>query len=229
MKHEELLAKYARKRTDIVARLAHFEAVGRKGGRTLFEELCFCLLTPQSKARSCDEAICELKEKRLLFSADAATIAKVLSTKTRFHNNKAKYLVEARDKFCPNNFATLSHATFSGTERHAREYFLREVKGLGLKEASHYLRNVGRGSTLAILDRHILKNLVKCGAIDVRRYERRAIGAGANSIEKVPASLTGKRYLEIEREMEKFCKKTGVPLAHLDLLFWAEETGEIFK
>ena len=34
MKHEELLAKYARKRTDIVARLAHFEAVGRKGGRS---------------------------------------------------------------------------------------------------------------------------------------------------------------------------------------------------
>ena len=100
----------------------------------------------------------------------------------------------------------------AGSERHAREYFLKNVKGLGLKEASHYLRNVGHGKTLAILDRHILKNLVKCGAI-----------------EHVPASLTEKRYFEIEREMENFCKKTGIPLAHLDLLFWAEETGEIFK
>lgn len=212
MKHEELLAKYARSRRDIAARLAHFEAAGKKGGRALFEELCFCLLTPQSKARSCDAAIRELKEKTLLFEGDVAAIARVLSAKTRFHNNKAKYLVEARGKFEADDFALLTHATFSGTERHAREYFLREVKGLGLKEASHYLRNVGRGSQLAILDRHILKNLVKCGAI-----------------EKVPASLTEKRYLEIEKGMEKFCARTGIPLSHLDLLFWAEETGEIFK
>ena len=212
MKHEELLAKYARSRRDIGARLAHFEQVGKKGGRRLFEELCFCLLTPQSKARSCDEAIRELKENNLLFSGDAASIANVLAKKTRFHNNKARYLVEAREKFSADDFALLAHATFSGTERHAREYFLREVNGLGLKEASHYLRNVGRGSTLAILDRHILKNLVKCGAI-----------AG------VPASLTEKRYLEIERSMEKFCRRTGIPLSRLDLLFWSEETGEIFK
>ena len=212
MKDEELLAKYARSRRDIAARLSHFESVGKKGGRALFEELCFCLLTPQSKARSCDAAISELKEKKLLFSGNAAAIAKVLSTKTRFHNNKAKYLVEAREKFLGNDFALLSHITFSGTERNAREYFLKEVKGLGMKEASHYLRNVGRGSTLAILDRHILKNLVKCGAIG-----------------KVPASLTEKRYLEIEREMGKFCARTCIPLAHMDLLFWAEETGEIFK
>ena len=212
MKHEELLAKYARSRCNIEARLAHFESVGKKGGRTLFEELCFCLLTPQSKARSCDSAIQELKEKKMLFSGDAAAIARVLSTKTRFHNNKAKYLVEAREKFKANDFALLTHATFSGTERHARGYFLKNVKGLGLKEASHYLRNVGRGSTLAILDRHILKNLVKCGAML-----------------NVPASLTEKRYLEIERKMEKFCARAGIPLSHLDLLFWAEETGEIFK
>jgi N-glycosylase/DNA lyase len=212
MKHEELLAKYARQRRDIEARLLHFEKVGKKGGRVLFEELCFCLLTPQSKARSCDEAIHELKEKKLLFEGDVVAIAKVLSKKTRFHNNKAGYLVEAREKFSANNFALLSHATFSGTERHTREYFLKNVKGLGLKEASHYLRNVGRGKTLAILDRHILKNLVKCCAIA-----------------HVPASLTEKRYLEIEKKMKKFCARTGIPLAHLDLLFWAEETGEIFK
>jgi len=212
MKHEELLAKYARSRQDIAARLQHFEEVGKKGGRALFEELCFCLLTPQSKARSCDDAIRILKEKKLLFSGDAAAIAKVLSTKTRFHNNKARYLLEAREKFSEDDFALLARATFSGSERQARDYFLREVKGLGLKEASHYLRNVGRGSTLAILDRHIMKNLVKCKAIP-----------------RVPTSLTEKRYIEIEKHMEKFCAKVGIPLAHLDLLFWAEETGEIFK
>ncbi|MFA6214193.1 MAG: N-glycosylase/DNA lyase [Candidatus Micrarchaeia archaeon] len=212
MKREELLARYARQRREIEARLAHFEAVGRKGGRRLFEELCFCLLTPQSKARSCDAAIHELKEKKLLLDGDAAAIARVLSTKTRFHNNKAGYLVEAREKFEEDGFALLSHATFSGSERHARGYFLKNVKGLGLKEASHYLRNVGRGKSLAILDRHIMKNLVECGAV-----------------KKLPKTLTGKRYLQMEKEMEKFCARAGIPMQHLDLLFWSEETGEIFK
>ncbi|MFA6328057.1 MAG: N-glycosylase/DNA lyase [Candidatus Micrarchaeia archaeon] len=212
MKHEELLAKYARKRREIAARLAQFGQAGKQGGRALFEELCFCLLTPQSKARSCDSAIQELKEKNLLFGGDAAAIARVLAGKTRFHNNKARYIVEARGKFMADGFALLEHATFSGSERGAREYFLHEVNGLGMKEASHYLRNVGRGKTLAILDRHILRNLERYGAIT-----------------RAPASLAGKRYLEIEREMEKFCAQTGIPLAHLDLLFWSEETGEIFK
>ncbi len=34
---------------------------------------------------------------------------------------------------------------------------------------------------------------------------------------------------ENERKMEKFSSQVGIPLAHLDFLFWAEEAGEIFK
>ena len=213
MKQEGPLAeKYAKRKAKIEARLLHFEKVGRMGGKRLFEELFFCLLTPQSKARSCNRAVGELRERKLLLDGSAKEIAALLASRTRFHNNKAGYIVEAREKFGKNGFALLAHATFSGTERHARDFFVKQVKGLGMKEASHYLRNVGRGKTLAILDRHILKNLAKQGAI-----------------EGVPKTLSAKRYLEIERRMEEFCAKAGIPLAHLDLLFWAEETEEIFK
>ena len=38
--------------------------------------------------------------------------------------------------------------------------------GLGYKEASHFLRNIGLSEDIPILDRHILKNLVLLGAID---------------------------------------------------------------
>jgi N-glycosylase/DNA lyase len=212
MNENELLAKYRARKREIAARLARFEAVGRGSGRALFEELAFCLLTPQSKALSCDAAIRELKDGGLLYSGSVGEIAHVLAKRTRFHNNKAKYIMEARQLFGADGFAALKKATFGGSEHAAREYFLKNVKGLGLKEASHYLRNVGRGSTLAILDRHIMKNLVEC----------RAIG-------RLPKSLTRKKYLGIEEKMAEYCKKTGVPLAHLDLLFWAEETGQIFK
>jgi N-glycosylase/DNA lyase len=209
---QSLLEKYSKKKDAIAARLAHFESVGKKGGRALFEELSFCILTPQSRAKSCDAAISELKKKGLLFDGSAPEIAAVLAKRTRFHNNKAKYLVEARKRFAMDDFKSLEKITFALSEREAQARLEREVKGFGPKEAAHYLRNVGRGSSVAILDRHILKNLVRYGAIG-----------------ELPKSLTRKRYFEIERKMEKFCRKTGIPMSHLDLLFWAEETGEIFK
>lgn len=207
-----LKSKHRKMRKEIEARLLHFEKVGRSAPRVLFEELSFCILTPQSKAFSCDEAIRELKGSGLLLGGNAGQIAKVLSKKTRFHNNKAKYLVEARGKFSEGGFRRLASLTFEGNEREARAALLGEVRGIGWKEASHYLRNVGRGKSIAILDRHILRNLAR----------HKAIAA-------VPTSLTPKKYLEIEEAMEKFCRKAGIPMAHLDLLFWAEETGRIFK
>ncbi len=208
---KELLQKYSKRKAEIERRLLHFESIGRKGGAVLFEELAFCILTPQSKAFSCDEAIRELKEKGLLHNGSVAQIRAVLAKKTRFHNKKAEYLVLAREKFRPNGFGMLEQITQLPEEKDARDAILKEVKGIGWKEAGHYLRNVGRGKTVAILDRHILKNLALHGAISM------------------PKSLTKRRYLEIEKKMEKFCQKLGIPMRHLDLLFWAEETGKVFK
>ena len=207
-----LLVKYKARKHEIRERLLHFKKIGMSSNSVLFEELAFCILTPQSKAFSCDQAIRELKERNLLFEGDMPSIRNVLARKTRFHNKKAEYLAGARNKFEANDFALLKKITFEGSESHARALLLKEVKGIGWKEASHYLRNVGRGETVAILDRHILKNLVKYGAI-------RAL----------PKSLTPKKYLQIEKRMTSFCKKTGIPMPHLDLLFWAEETGKVFK
>jgi N-glycosylase/DNA lyase len=85
------------------------------------------------------------------------------------------------------------------------------VKGLGYKESSHFLRNIGYRN-LAILDRHILKNLEKFGAIRT-----------------IPKSLTRKQYLKLEKQFHRFADAVGIPLDELDLLFWSLETGEILK
>jgi N-glycosylase/DNA lyase len=209
---EGLRAKYSRRRGEIRQRLLHFKRVGASEPKILFEELAFCILTPQSKALSCDSAIRELAGQGLLFSGQADEIAAVLAKKTRFHNNKARYLVGAREKFSADGFGCLEKITFEGDAKAARLALLKSVKGIGMKEASHYLRNVGRGENIAILDRHILKNLVKHGAIA-----------------RLPKSLTQKKYLEIEKLMSSFCRKARIPMGHLDLLFWAEETGHVFK
>jgi len=94
----------------------------------------------------------------------------------------------------------------------AREWLVRNVKGMGMKEASHFLRNIGLGENLAILDRHILKNLKKLGTID-----------------DIPSHLSISKYLEIEEKMREFSSRTNIPMSHLDLVLWCRETGEIFK
>ena len=201
----ELALEYKNKKGLIRKRLKEFREVGLGGAEDIFTELCFCILTPQSNARQCDKAIQELKKKRLLFKSPARAIRSVLKGKSRFHNKKAEYLVSARRSF---DGGVLS----GGNIFDARKKIVESVKGVGYKEASHFLRNIGLGKDIAILDRHILKNLKRYGAIDT-----------------VPSSISAKSYLNIEERARSFAKSMGMGLEELDLLFWSRETGEIFK
>ena len=208
-----LRSEYRERREAIMARLEDFRRVGQLSDERLFEEMCFCILAVQSKAHSADAAVRSIREADLLWSGRPRRIASVLRHVTRFHNHKAAYIVRARDRLFPNGQPQLRKALNEFSDgKEARQWLVDEVDGLGLKEASHFLRNVGRGEDLAILDRHILRNLVRHGVIG-----------------RVPTSLTPKRYLAIERRMERFSDELGIPLATLDLLFWSRETGEIFK
>jgi N-glycosylase/DNA lyase len=93
-----------------------------------------------------------------------------------------------------------------------REFLVKNIRGLGYKEASHFLRNIGHGKNFAILDRHILKNLKILGIIDV-----------------VPKSLARNHYLDIEDKMALFSNRIEIPLSHLDFVLWYKEAGIVFK
>ena len=205
MDYTELISDYKDKKDDIRRRLHDFREAGRGSAKDIFAELCFCILTPQSNARQCDKAIRELKKKGLLFTAPAGALTAVLKGKSRFHKKKADYLVAARRSF---NRSVLSGDNILDV----RKKMVETIKGIGYKEASHFLRNIGLGRDIAILDRHILKNLKRFGVI------------GA-----VPSSISVKSYLSMEKRARSFAKKIGVGLDELDLLFWSRETGEIFK
>ena len=157
----------------------------------------------------------ELERRGLLLSDNASNISTVLLfSHVRFHKNKAKYLIEARkrlfeEKGLEKAIEAAGHPTDCVL---LRNFLADEVLGLGMKEAGHFLRNTGLAQEVAILDRHILANLVSLGVI-----------------KRLPASLTRKRYLAIEKKMMEFSKKNDIPLAHLDLLMWSEQTGRIFK
>ncbi|MFH1367994.1 MAG: N-glycosylase/DNA lyase [Elusimicrobiota bacterium] len=197
----------------IVSRLADFRQLFESAREDrIFSELAFCLFTPQSKARHCWQAVQSLEQKGLLHKNVPGKIAAEIN-KVRFRNNKARYLVKARKQFLRGNKLNIKPLIKSfNSVFDAREWLARNVKGLGYKEASHFLRNIGLGRDLAILDRHILKNMKLLGVI-----------------REIPKTLTRNRYLEIESKLRKFSERTEIPLDHLDLLFWQRETGEIFK
>ena len=201
---EELQEIYIKIKDEIERKIEEFKENGKNDEKAIME-FVFCLLTPQSKAEKCWNAVLKLHEKNLIFNDSKEDILKELNG-VRFKNNKAGYIIEARKHF--NEIEKIKKME----SREAREWLVKNIKGYGYKEASHFLRNIGKGENLAILDRHILKNLKKLGII-----------------KEIPSSITKKRYIEIENRMKEFSKKIGIPMHHLDFVLWYKETGRIFK
>jgi N-glycosylase/DNA lyase len=173
-----------------------------------FYELIYCLLTPQSSAINAGRAVEQLKQAEQ--GGETVDPVQVLADPAhyiRFHNTKAKWVLEARRRF-PVIARELSNRS---TSHELREWLVNNVEGLGWKEASHFLRNIGH-QNLAILDRHILKNL-----------KRHAV------LRRLPKTLTKRRYLQIEQKYRLFAGVTGISMDELDLLFWSSETGKILK
>ena len=195
------------------ARIAEFKNIGLRGSEEeLFIELVFCLLTPQSGARRCGAALENLIKKGCLFEGCFDDICPELNI-VRFKNNKSRYILEARAAFIgPGGKSLRSMLDGRESVREKREWLVRTVKGMGYKEASHFLRNIGYGDDIAILDRHVLRNMVLLGLID-----------------GVPGSISGRRYHELEETLRRFSRRIGVPLGHLDFVLWYKETGDIFK
>ncbi len=207
---DDLIELYRQIKDEIQSRVREFQGFLKSADdRRIFKELVFCLFTPQSKAKACWEAVEFLDRNNLLWNANALEIAQGIRP-VRFRFNKSRYLILARQRFLSPEFSWKKYLT--GSPKQIRINLVKDVKGLGLKEASHFLRNIGIGLELAILDRHILKNLHRFGVI-----------------KGVPNSLTKSIYLEIEDKMMAFSEKTGIPMADLDLLFWYKQAGEVFK
>jgi len=208
---KSLLAEYCKRKSEIRRRLKEFSAVHKEGDDRVFEELCFCLMTANANALKCDEAIRDLRSSGLIRKGSFSQIWPKLRGRVRFHNNKARYICGARDLFTDGG--RIKVALDLKDVISARDWLVDNVKGLGYKEASHFLRNIGFGNDIAILDRHILKNLKRYGVIN-----------------EIPDSVGSRKiYTAIEDKMRKFSKDIKIPLPDLDLLFWSIQTGFVFK
>ncbi len=195
----------------IKQRLREFEELGKKGS-VLFDfkpflnlrikanlktELAFCISTANSSALS------GLKFQKLLERGFNDIEEKLKISGVRFYKRKSEYIKKALE-----NFNVVEKALrFDSVSARKR---LLEIKGLGFKEASHFLRNIGR-KDVAIIDRHILRWLLENLYID-----------------EVP-NLTPKMYLKIEKILRDIAEEKKLTIAELDLIIWSERTGMILK
>jgi len=206
---------YKKKRDEINKRLEQFRNIWQsKNEQAALQELIFCIFTPQSKATNCWNCVKKISKNKLLFSNNPDDLLQLPEINyVRFKNKKAIFAIEAKNKFIKDNkIVLLKFLTGFKNVLEMREYLVTNIKGYGYKEASHFLRNIGFANDVAILDRHILKNLKLMRVIKT-----------------IPKSLTKKKYLLIEEQMQRFSKKIKIPMAALDLILWYKETGFFFK
>ncbi len=188
----------------VTKRLSEFESFKNKSEDEWFSELCFCILTANAKQKT-GAAIQDQIQAHGFKTLSQDTLANLIKVnKHRFHNNKAKYIVNARV------FSNIKSLIKDKTELEARDFLVENIKGLGMKEASHFLRNTG-GQNLAILDRHILALLAEYKIIDK------------------PKTLTPQLYREIEKKFTELASTLRMSLAKLDLFLWYMKTGEVLK
>ena len=188
----------------IQKRIGEFKELNKKPSDELFKELCFCILTANFNAEKSIKIQNEIGE-CFLDNSEEDLAKKLKNLGHRYPNTRATYISESRK--CKES---LKEVIQFNDKKKLREWIVNNIKGLGYKEASHFLRNIGFDD-FAIIDFHIVDILVKHDLI------------------KRPKTLTKNKYLEIENVLRTIGKKTNLTLAELDLYLWYMETGKILK
>jgi len=197
--------KRSQVRTLVEKRISEFKNLRRKPSREIFKELCFCILCANYSAERSIKIQREIDEGFLTFS-ESQLIEKLKETGHRFPKTRASYIISAR-KYRD----SIKNIVESFKDpRELRDWLVKNIRGIGPKEASHFLRNIGYVD-LAILDFHILDLLARYGIIEK------------------PKTLTRLRYLKIEEKLREIAKRVGLNMAELDLYLWYMETGKVLK
>lgn len=184
-------------------RIKEFNQFKNADDKSVFKELCFCILTANYSAEGAIRIHSKIGDGFCCFNQDELS-KKFREYGYRFPNVRANYVV------CNQKYSENICSHLSGDEHEIREWIVKNIKGLGYKEASHFMRNIGY-ENVAIIDFHIVDILDKYGLI-----ER-------------PKTLTKNNYLEIEKVLDDLSKKIGINLAELDLYLWYMETGKVLK
>ena len=190
---------------DIGKKIVEFKTAGNGSKEFIFGELCFCLLTANTSAEMGVRTQQMIGMDGFLNYSETKLRDELKRVKYRFYNLRSKFIVNSRwivDK--------LPSLVKAGDTFESREYLVENIKGIGYKEASHFLRNVGVFD-FAILDKHILGML---------RNEKPELEIRVAS---------RKNYLRTEEIILDMARDINLEPGILDLYMWKIATGKIIK
>ena len=210
---EKIRSAHVERGQEIRERLAEFDAVWQAGtDERIWEEMVFCFFTGGCSARMGLRSLEAVKP--LLLTGNQAELAATLRGRHRYPNARARYVVASRE-FLQEHCGLQLRKKLASFENHLerRDWLVSEkgIKGLGYKEASHFLRNTGFKG-YAILDKHVLQSLAELKIID----------------DPKPPN-TRPKYLMIEQKLKKLSNRLRIDPDEMDLVLWSLKTGEILK
>lgn len=211
--NEKIRETYSERGLEIKAKLAEFSAIWQNGtDEKIWEEMVFCFFTGGCSARMGLRSIEAVRP--LLLSGTHVDLMNALVGKHRYPRARAGYIVASRNflqEHCQMKLRQKLESFIDNLER--RDWLVKEkgIKGLGYKEASHFLRNIGFKG-YAILDKHILRSLAEL------KY-----------IEDPTPPNTRAKYLTIENKLKKLANELEIDFDEMDLVLWSMKTGEILK
>jgi N-glycosylase/DNA lyase len=203
------------RKKEIQARLSEFREVWQHGSdERLWEELVFCIFTAGASARMGFTAVDAVRP--LLAQGGRREMTRALrkAGAHRFPVERPGYIVVTRDylrEHCNLELRRKLESFRNPNER--RDWLAQEkrIKGLGYKESSHFLRNIGiRG--YAILDKHVMSCL-----------------HDLQIVENAKPPATRARYLEVEEKLKLVARDLKIDFDELDLVLWSMKTGEVLK
>ncbi|MBI3035099.1 hypothetical protein HYY71_02145 [Candidatus Woesearchaeota archaeon] len=228
---EQLKQEYNNKKAKIKERLSQFEKffnepyswfyrdgslillpVETNDDYRLFEELAFCIFTANTSAEMGAKAVDAVRS--VLMNGNAGDMTRRLEGIYRFNNVRPAHIIHTRT-YLKNalNFELKNKIQSFKNKQELRDFFAlnKDIKGLGYKEASHFLRNIGFKG-YAILDKHIINSMHEFGFLKTNEKPK-----------------NNKEYLEIEQRLIDFSKDAGIGMDELDLLLWSRKNGRILK
>lgn len=210
---ENIKAAHKKRRREIRRRLSEFQTVWKSGtDADIWAEMVFCFFTGGCSAKMGLRSIEAVRP--LLLTGTQPELANALSGVHRYPNARSRYVESSRQFLIGHcDFRLRNKLENFENDHERRDWLAKEkgVKGLGYKEASHFLRNIGfRG--YAILDKHVLTCLAELKLIDGPKPPN-----------------TRLRYLTIEEKLKQFAYDLGIDFDEMDLVLWSMKTGEILK
>lgn len=205
---QEFKEHFRSTRGNIRERLKEFERLKHSDDELLFEEMTFCVFAANSSAKMGLLAVELLKP--VLKEGNLQKYKEAVHKKVRFYSKRSEYLHHNKEKIL--EMGGLRKNLEEIQDNHKRRMFIKEkFKGFGLKESSHFLRNIGYKG-YCIIDKHVLNMMNDLGVLKSNKPPRNE-----------------EEYLKIERKIKKFANENGYDVDELDLALWSYKTGEIIK